>query len=332
MKTIAITISTVLFAVTAYNKLFNNQTEGEKLIKMFELWVETHNKFYPTPQERIYRMKAFEKNLKQIQKVNSRNLNYRLGLNKFSDLTKDEFESKYLGYLPPISSKEPLALTQESQPPKEVNWVTAGAVSEVKNQEECGSCWAFSAVGAIEGAQQIKTKTLLTYSEQQLIDCSGPYGNSGCQGGYMKDAFRYVINNGLTSEEKYSYKGVDGSCKYNKDMPHVSLSTFTAVKESEGALMVAVAHQPVSVAIYAPPIMQYAGGIYDDLNACPSSPWLLDHGVLAVGYGSQDGQDYWLVKNSWGADWGEEGYIRFVRKSTGTGICGIALLASFPSI
>lgn len=335
MNKAVITLASILLAVALYNTA-TPSTSSSSSNQIFEQWLSTQNKIYPTPEEKNYRLRIFTSNLRKITSSNSKNTSFKLSLNKFSDLTSSEFRAKYLG-LASISSYISLIKKGKKQnikadPPREVDWVKAGAVSAIKNQGQCGSCWAFSAVGAIEGAHQIQFKKLTTYSEQQLVDCSGSFGNEGCNGGLMDNAFRYVIKNGLTTEDIYPYTGVDGKCHYDKSKAHVSLTSFTDVKQDEAELQKAVAQQPTSVAIYAIPIMQYSSGIYNDYSRCPSSESLLDHGVLAVGYGTENGQDYWVVKNSWGADWGEKGYIRFARKHTGTGICGIALAASWPSI
>lgn len=336
MKKLAITITAVILALAFFNSVTHEKTERSDINDIFEEWASRQNKLYPTPEEKQFRLRVFKKNLEEIRFENSQDFTYKLALNQFSDLSKEEFRAKYLGlqsietYLNSIERSPKKNTIQD--PPREVNWVKAGAVTPVKNQQACGSCWAFSATGSIEGAHQIKFKDLKAYSEQQLVDCSGSFGNEGCNGGLMDNAFRYVIKNGLTTEDIYPYTARDGKCHYDKSMAHVSLTSYKDVGQDESDLQTAVAQQPVSVAIYAIPIQSYSQGIYNNYKACPSATSLLDHGVLAVGYGTENGQDYWLVKNSWSASWGEQGYIRFARKHTGTGICGIALAASWPSI
>jgi len=206
-----------------------------------------------------------------------------------------------------------------------LNWVTKGAVTPIKDQGQCGSCWAFSATGAIEGAVFVAGKGLTSVAEQQLVDCAGAQGNQGCNGGLMDYAFDYVIaNKGIGSEASYKYTARDGTCK---KVPSVStISGYKDVATNEGALMTALLAQPVAIAIEADQscFQFYHTGVLDDAS-CGTN---LDHGVLLVGFDTDasSGKDYWLVKNSWGLSWGDKGYIKFVR---GKNQCGLTLAASF---
>jgi len=209
-----------------------------------------------------------------------------------------------------------------------MDWRKKGAVTPVKDQGQCGSCWAFSTTGSTEGAHQIATGKLVGLSEQQLVDCSSAQGNQGCNGGLMDQAFQYIISNpGIASEEAYPYTAQDGTC--NTAAKSVTMITgYTDVTSGdEGALMKAVNVGPVSVAIEADQscFQFYSGGVLND----PTCGTQLDHGVLAVGYGTLSGQDYWIVKNSWGTSWGvESGYV-FIAK--GIDECGIATENSYPT-
>jgi cathepsin L len=264
----------------------------------------------------------------KIVASNKANTSFTLGLNKFSDLTEEEFSIKFTGLQSMSARQRPRKYA--NIPPTnddEVNWLTKGAVTAVKDQQQCGSCWAFSATGSMEGSYFLKNNKLQSLSEQQLVDCSTSWGNQGCNGGLMDQAFEYVEVNGITNEQTYPYTARDGACVYKPSMMISKIDKYVDVIEDESNLKTAVAQQPVSIAIYALTIMSYTGGIYNDYNACPSG--LLDHGVLAIGYGTDSGQDYWLVKNSWGSSWGMNGYIKFARKSSGPGICGLATLASY---
>lgn len=212
--------------------------------------------------------------------------------------------------------------------PDSVDWAAKGAVTPIKNQGQCGSCWAFSTTGSLEGAYFRKTGSLASFSEQQLVDCSSSYGNQGCNGGLMDQAFWYVIDHGITLESKYPYRGTGGPCKYVDTDKAFQISDCTDVTvNKEKSLMAAIAQQPVSVAIEADHLsfQLYKSGVYS--GNCGTK---LDHGVLAVGYGSQDGKNYFKVKNSWGAGWGSSGYIYIVRKGDGKGQCGIQEVSSFP--
>lgn len=207
--------------------------------------------------------------------------------------------------------------------------IKLGAVTPIKNQGQCGSCWAFSTTGSLEGAhQQVKNGELLSFSEQQLVDCSHAYGNNGCNGGLMNYSFWYVVDHGIALESKYPYRGVGGSCHYTEADKAWTIKDCTDVTvDKENALKAAVAQQPVSVAIEANHLsfQLYKSGVYT--GNCGTK---LDHGVLAVGYGSMDSKPYWKVKNSWGATWGSSGYIYIVRAGDGKGKCGINMAASFP--
>jgi len=252
-----------------------------------------------------------------------------MGSNAFADLTWEEFRSNKLGYNAidnaHLRSKNAKPITLEGPAAASVDWRTKGIVTPVKDQGQCGSCWAFSTTGSTEGAVAQKTGNLVSLSEQQLVDCSTAQGNQGCNGGLMDYGFQYIISNkGITSEASYPYKATGpNTCTKGKAVA-ATISSFQDVATTETALLAAVAKQPVSVAIEADQeaFQFYSGGVLT--AACGTN---LDHGVLAVGYGTDSGTDYWIVKNSWGASWGESGYIRLVR---GKNQCGIADAASYP--
>ncbi|XP_029929036.1 cathepsin L1-like [Myripristis murdjan] len=213
--------------------------------------------------------------------------------------------------------------------PDSIDWRQKGCVTSVKMQGSCGSCWAFSAAGALEGQLAKTTGKLVDLSPQNLVDCSGKYGNLGCNGGYMSRAFQYVIDNhGIDSDASYPYIGVQQQCRYNPAYRAANCSSYNFVAEgSEEALKEAVATiGPISVAIDAtrPRFAFFHSGVYDD----PSCTQRVNHGVLAVGYGSLNGQDFWLVKNSWGKGFGDQGFIRMVRNKNNQ--CGIARYATYP--
>jgi len=306
--------------------------------KEFEQFAKEFGKVYRSLEEKMHRFGIFKNNFQFIRHHNSQGYRYSMAVNHFADLTHEEFTAQYLGFnkipkhLRKLSATSELSDVDVDALPTEVDWIKKGCVTEVKNQQQCGSCWAFSATGSLEGAVCAKTGTLPNLSEQQLVDCADKQGNQGCSGGEMDAAFQFVIdNNGLCSEADYPYLGVNGNCTVCT--PAVKIHGFQDVpKEDENALMAAVAKfGPVAVAIEADQMgfQFYNGGVFD--GACGAN---LDHGVLLVGYGHDEKtkEDYWMVKNSWGAKWGDKGFIRLVRHKGKAGQCGILEDPSYPIV
>ncbi|CAN1810446.1 Senescence-specific cysteine protease SAG12 [Linum perenne] len=286
-------------------------------------WATKHGKTYRDVAEKEERFLIFKDNVQRIEAFNNKGLSFKLGVNKFTDLTNEEFRSMYLGY-------KNFRYANITAVPAVVDWRKSGAVTGVKDQGACGCCWAFSAVAAIEGAIKLKTGKLLSLSEQELVDCDVDGVNSGCEGGLMDDAFKFILtkSSGLTTETNYPYQAEDGICnKKRSSSPVAKITGYEDVpKNNEHALMQAVAHQPVSVAIEGGGFMfqAYESGVFR--GSCGTD---LDHAVTAVGYG----KEYWVLKNSWGADWGENGYMR-IQKDGGLkeGLCGLAMEASYPTV
>ncbi|KAJ0976024.1 hypothetical protein J5N97_017989 [Dioscorea zingiberensis] len=302
---------------------------------LFESWCREFNKSYASEEEKLARFRIFENNLAFVNRHNSaRNSSYDLGLNAFADLTHHEFRAARLGlsfgFAEPFGDRT-VFRGSVGGVPDSVDWRDSGAVTQVKDQGSCGACWAFSATGAIEGINKIVTGSLVSLSEQELCDCDRTY-NNGCSGGLMDYAFKWVIqNHGIDTEDDYPYKTGERSCLKNKlNRRVVSIDGYTDVPaNNEDLLLQAVAKQPVSVGICGSEraFQLYSKGIFS--GPCSTS---LDHAVLIVGYGSENGVDYWIVKNSWGARWGINGYMHMLRNTgSSQGMCGINMLASFPT-
>ncbi len=310
--------------------------EGDEWMQ-FSNFQERFRKSYETIQEMESRFQIFRTNLRNIILHNlDHTQNFTMGINQFTDLTPEEFRAQYIngGLRTEVGSYGCKSFSSSaSVAPASIDWRTKGAVTSVKDQGQCGSCWTFSSTGAVEGAWAISTGKLVDLAEQELVDCATgiSYGSHGCNGGQMEGAFKYIIEHGQCALSSYPYTAKDGSCQKCTAVAHIS-SCSDVKPNDQISLKAAVAQQPVAIAIEADTryFQSYSSGVLTS-SSCGTN---LDHGVLIVGYGAENGQDYWLVKNSWGTTWGDKGYVKIARSSStnDAGICGIAMDPSFPTV
>ena len=312
----------------------------------FKNFIQKYKKEYSSMSEMESRFEVFRDNVREIVEHNANIYkNFTMDINAFTDLTRDEFKEMYVNGLMSRNEYGSYSCKEYSTEynsiayalPSSIDWRSKGAVTPVKDQGQCGSCWSFSSSGAMEGAWAISTGKLVSLSEQELVDCATglSYGSHGCNGGQMDGAFKYAISYGMCAESEYPYVSGNtktaGTCQKCSSVAKFTSCSDVASK-NQASLKQAVAQQPVSVAIEADTryFQSYSSGVLTS-SSCGTT---LDHGVLVVGYGTENVIDYWLLKNSWGTTWGEDGYVKIGRSDStnDAGICGIAIEPSFPSV
>ncbi|XP_048583024.1 counting factor associated protein D isoform X2 [Nematostella vectensis] len=321
------------FHFNPMSEFMHENFDDAEVIGAYEHFKQRHNKSYPDVYEHQKRVHIFRHNMRYIRSHNRARLNFTLAPNEFADMTDEEFES-YKGLLIDPSGSDDALKRQEIPEirfndkievplPDNLDWRDYGAVTPAKAQGRCGSCWTFSAMGPIEGAYALKTGKLKDFSEQQLLDCSWGFGNNGCRGGFSWRGLVWARKFGVTSSRTYGrYLAQEGYCHCAKtdkcDTVHFE-RVMTVPKYNQTALRRGLAlYGPASIAINVnrKSLKFYSGGVYDD----PQCPPNTNHGVVVVGYGVEEGQPYWIVKNSWGKFWGEQGFIRISRKKNQCGV------------
>ncbi|XP_053183333.1 cathepsin S-like [Scomber japonicus] len=306
--------------------------DSKQLDDHWDMWKKTNEKTYQDEVENTHRRGLWEKNLMLITMHNmeaSMGLHsYELGMNFMGDMTQEEIH-QFTGKLTPPTDLKRTPLTFPNANVSDTfDWREHGCVTRVKNQGSCGSCWAFATVGALEGQLAKTTGKLVDLSPQNLVDCSWEYGDHGCNGGWYTNAFNYIKDNGIESEASYPYKGKEGQCHHNCNNNVATLIGYTCrPRGDEYEMKLAVfTTGPIAVAIdsNSHKFSFYKGGVYDN----PMCTHNMTHAVVVVGYGTENGKDYWLVKNSWGTGYGEAGYIKMSRNKNNQ--CGIALYPCYP--
>jgi KDEL-tailed cysteine endopeptidase len=338
------TLLVIAVAATAGFALHNFSTHKKsvqeikpEVIKAFESWSLNNMRLYASPSEQEFRIKAFANNYETVQELRTK-VSHQVGLTIFADLTEEEFLTKHTGLVPRAAAEESatlkssaileLAANDLEQMPERVDHRETGLSTPVKNQRMCGSCWAFAAIASLEGAW-IKAKHPKTiFSEQQLVDCSLGYGNNGCQGGWMTFGYKYLQENGGMRTSSYPYMSTVQDCKQKEPEFVVQVERFVELPARDpAALKRAVAKNIVSVAVDSKSWMLYSGGIVK--SQCDNK---LNHGAAIIGYGVEQGTNdkYWIIKNSWGENWGENGYIRVLNtERNDDGVCGINMINSY---
>ncbi|CAG9765400.1 unnamed protein product [Ceutorhynchus assimilis] len=337
MLLVAILFVNFMCALSQFGDLNPNFANLNSIQEITNQWLKFKSDNFKqfSPEEDTRRFNIFKENLKRIddyrQKLQAGLIDFRVAITQFADLTKEEFISKMLTLkVPEERSKRALPKLNRTirQISDSVDWRNQGAVTPIKNQKDCSSCWAFSAVGSLEGQYYKKYGNLISISEQNLIDCSTDGNNRGCNGGWIGNAFKYLTNNQITAENEYAYTGTQQMCNNNMGNFKISIKGYQTIQPDESQLQQAVATiGPISAALDASNLQFYAGGVYRDDDCAVGR---VNHGIVIVGYGTESGRDYWLIKNSWGNQWGEGGYFKLIRNKGNQ--CNIASYGMYPNL
>ncbi|KAG5876328.1 hypothetical protein JTB14_004155 [Gonioctena quinquepunctata] len=323
MKPLSILAAVMLFSIA------NASTDREQWMS----FKHTHGRTFKSLAEDRTRYGIFQSNLRKIEEHNARynsgEVTYYMGITPFTDMTHEEFKDmlRLQKATRPVLNANSHVFVEGLDLPESMNWTERGAVTAVKTQGECASCWAFSATGAIEGQNAIINELRTPLSEQQLLDCSGSYGNGNCaRGGNVTNAFDYIKDNGIQSESDYPYETQQRSCRYSAEKTLLKIKGYNTITDENVLQQVVGTIGPVSVGVNADLLQHYQGGIFHDIFCSHET----NHAVLATGYGNNGmliKTNHWILKNSWGPGWGELGYFRMSR---GINMCGISQDGSYP--
>jgi len=305
-------------------------------VPTFDEWLLQYPKpeYQNDPERLFHRRMVYEENVADISRINSENLTWTAGVNAYSDLTWEEFK-EYFNIAPQdcsATANSGKSLTR-TVIPDSVDWRDKKMVTPVKNQGSCGSCWAFSTTGAVESSWAIAGNPLVELAEQQLVDCAGGFKNNGCNGGLPSQAFQYLMwTKGQELGSDYRYTARDGRCQFSTSKIKASISdefNITSGDESDTGLPGAIVGRPVSICYQVvSDFNKYKSGVYQS-SRCKNGPHDVNHAVLAVGYGTENGTPYYMVKNSWGTSFGISGYFKILR---GKNMCGLATCSSYPIV
>lgn len=315
MKGIAVL---AVVGVIALGLVMFNPSTSDDMEQMYSQYLSEYGKNYNNVDEYEMRLQIFSDNVRFINEENARQSDYELGINQFSDWTNEEYR-RLLGYRP-VQTEDVEEFVYDGPVANAIDWVSKGFTIPVQNQGNCGSCWAFGTTGAVEGALFASTGKLTKFAEQELVDCCHD-SCYGCNGGFQDKAIDWLKGHAFCLEKDYKYTGRDGSCKSSQCSGSVQVSGRSKVGRSSSALQGALNKAPVSVTVDAGSsvFQSYRSGILSS-SSCGTS---LNHAVLGVGYGTENGVDFFKIKNSWGSGWGDKGYIRIKATSGSKGLCGI---------
>lgn len=297
---------------------------------MYSEYVAMYRKSYQSSEEYAMRFKIFSENIRLIAEHNEQDSSYEMGVNQFTDWTNLEYR-RMLGYVRPENVETAEMAPEDGPYFDSIDWVKKGAVNAVQNQGQCGSCWAFGTIGTVEGAHFVSTGKLLKYSEQELVDCCHDQC-AGCNGGFQNNAMTWLSKNPICLESEYKYTARDGTCrKQSCSTQGIVIKGYNTVPTTADGLRRALSVMPVSVTVDAgsSAFQHYKSGILADAS-CRTN---LNHAVLGVGYGTENGKNYFTIKNSWGASWGDHGFIRISDGGpAGKGYCGVLMDNSYPKV
>ena len=348
--TICIIATALVAALSMFNSLCTSQSKKELesintglAAGSFEQWKQTNKKMYLTPSENNFRIKVFSKNANTLASMKSQDLGYETHIGKFADLTDEEFLVKYTGLMQANFPEEMYEETRQllnsmtKEKPRslgnsEIDWEREGKLGRVRNQNQCGSCYSFASALSLQAlfAKNNRLSEVLEFSEQNIVDCTKPYGNNGCGGGLNEVSFTFAADYGVMPRSMYPYTGEhDGSCKHDTKKAIKANTRVGIIKLNPQQMIQGLGFAPLAVGMDSAGIKYYKHGIIPPtISTCTPNP---NHAVVIFGMGSYDnGKPYWRVRNSWGADWGENGNFRIHADMEGPGVCGINKQVSLP--
>lgn len=333
-STAVLSLLAVIMAGGFYSLVDREKVSASDVVlqEEFAKWRKYYGKEYQSPSEQYHRFQIFKKSFLHVKKISKSSLTYEVHLGQFADIDDEEFEASFLGHKINdfgLEMGENLVQSNLNEDkldlPESFDWVKKGALPPIRNQGKCGGCYTFATVAAVEAAHFIRTGQILQFSEQQILSCSNSYGNLGCQGGRAWAAFSYLRDQGAMKRSDYPYTGVGtDDCKYDRSKSIRVVSGFTMISGDILKTKAILTTSPQAISVDALPLKHYKSGIFSDENLEVKCQLKTNHAVLLVGYGIENGIEFWKVRNSWGHTYGEDGYFRIVMDNgTAFGMCSV---------